>query len=295
VSRAVAGGAALNAVEYCQMCKAHLKPGAGGLGARRTTELNPMKTSIVNYLTAFVTVSVVLAARAGNWPGGRGPAGTGVSAEKGLPQTWSTNENVRGRVALPGPGNSSPIVWGNRVFITQAVKSENRRTVMCFDRANGKLLWQSGPTYAEQEPTQESNPYCAATPVTDGERVIASFGSAGLYCDDFEGKELWQRDLGRMNHMFGNAASPILHGDLCVLNFGPGAKGSSWSSMLLAEGKIYLPNQSGDVFVLRASPKFEILATNSVGEPTNASLAASDGALFLRTDSSLWCFASVKQ
>ena len=72
---------------------------------------------------------------------------------------------------------------------------------------------------------------------------------------------------------------------------GSGSRGSSWSSMLLADGKIFVPNQGGDVFVLRAAPKFELLATNSVGESTNASLAASDGALFLRTDKSLWCFA----
>lgn len=72
---------------------------------------------------------------------------------------------------------------------------------------------------------------------------------------------------------------------------GPGAKTSSWSSMLLAGGRIDVPNQSGDVFVLRAGPRLELLATNSVNEPTNASLAASDGDLFLRTDRSLWCFA----
>jgi outer membrane protein assembly factor BamB len=71
---------------------------------------------------------------------------------------------------------------------------------------------------------------------------------------------------------------------------GTGSRGSSWSSMLLADGKIYVPNQSGDVFVLRAAPKFEVLATNSVSESTNASLAASDGELFLRTDKALWCF-----
>jgi outer membrane protein assembly factor BamB len=75
---------------------------------------------------------------------------------------------------------------------------------------------------------------------------------------------------------------------------GPGARGSSWSSMILAGDKIYVPNQAGDVFVLRASPKFEVLATNSVGEPTNASLAASNDELFLRTDKGLWCFANAK-
>jgi outer membrane protein assembly factor BamB len=75
---------------------------------------------------------------------------------------------------------------------------------------------------------------------------------------------------------------------------GPGSKSSTWSSMLVAGGKIYIPNQSGDVFVLRASPRFELLATNSVNEPTNASLAVSDGDLFFRTDKGLWCFANVK-
>src|SRR5580765_1722425 len=184
-----------------------------------------MKNSNINLcFAAVLTISSVVSAPAANWPGWRGPEGTGVSTEKNLPLTWSTNENVRWRVALPGPGNSSPVVWGNRVFVAQAVKAEDRRTLMCFDRSNGKLLWQSGVTYTEKEQTQQSNPYCSATPVTDGERVIASFGSAGLYCYDFEGKELWHRELGKMNHMFGNAASPILHGDFCILNFGPDEK-----------------------------------------------------------------------
>lgn len=76
---------------------------------------------------------------------------------------------------------------------------------------------------------------------------------------------------------------------------GSGRRDASWSSPLLADGKLYIPNQSGDVFVVRASPKFEVLATNVVGEPTNASLAASDGELFMRTDKALWCFAAKKQ
>ncbi len=73
---------------------------------------------------------------------------------------------------------------------------------------------------------------------------------------------------------------------------GPAARGSSWSSMLAVDGKIYVPNQSGDVFVLRAGPKFEVVATNPVKEPTNASLAAASGQVLMRTDKSLWCFAN---
>ena len=159
-----------------------------------------------------------------NWPAWRGPDGTGVSAERGLPIRWNATNNVRWRVPLPERGNSSPIVWDNRVFITQALEKEGRRTVICFDRANGKLLWQSGTTYSEKETTHETNPQCSASPATDGERVVASFASAGLYCFDMDGRELWHRDLGRQAHIWGNGASPILHDNLCILNFGPGER-----------------------------------------------------------------------
>jgi outer membrane protein assembly factor BamB len=91
---------------------------------------------------------------------------TRVSPEKWVPERWSKAENVRWRVELPGPGNSSPIVWGNHVFLSQAVQNQNRRTLMCFDRTTGKLLWQSGVTYAEPEPTSENNPYYSGSPAT---------------------------------------------------------------------------------------------------------------------------------
>src|SRR5439155_16086116 len=172
----------------------------------------------------LLMASVALPAAATNWLGWRGPDGTGVSGEKNLPLKWSTNENVRWRVQLADAGNSSPIVWGKRLFITQALEKEHRRTVMCFERETGKLLWQSGVTYTEEEPTQENNPYCSGTPATDGERVYACFGSAGVSAYDFEGKEVWHRELGKLNHMFGNSVSPVLYKDLCIVNFGPDEK-----------------------------------------------------------------------
>ena len=96
-----------------------------------------------------------------NWPAFRGPQGTGVSADTTLPWTWSGQENVRWHVALPERGNSTPAVWGDRVFVTQAVSSEKRRTLMCFARADGNLLWQTGVTYEPHGPTNGQNPYCA--------------------------------------------------------------------------------------------------------------------------------------
>jgi len=144
---------------------------------------------------------IIYHSTAANWPAWRGPHGTGVCEERNLPLAWSTNENVRWRVALPERGNSTPVIWGDRVFVTQAVDAEHRRMLMCFDKASGKLLWKSGVTYTDKEPTHDTNPYCSASPVTDGEQVIASYGSAGLYAYDFSGKELWHRDLGKQPHI----------------------------------------------------------------------------------------------
>jgi outer membrane protein assembly factor BamB len=95
---------------------------------------------------------------------------------------------------------------------------------MCLDRRDGSLLWQAGPTWAEKEETHPDNPPCSPSPVTDGRRVIAWFGSAGVYCYDLRGRELWHRDLGRQSHQWGYAASPALDGNLCFLNFGPGKR-----------------------------------------------------------------------
>jgi outer membrane protein assembly factor BamB len=133
-------------------------------------------------------------------------------------------ENVRWKAPLPGPGNSSPIVWGDRVFITQSKDKGTRRAVMCFNRGDGNLLWQKETVYQEKESTHSTNPYCSATPVTDGQRVIASLGSAGMVCYDFSGKALWQKDLGKLEHIWGNASSPILYDDLAILWCGPGER-----------------------------------------------------------------------
>ncbi|HEY6167139.1 MAG TPA: PQQ-binding-like beta-propeller repeat protein [Verrucomicrobiae bacterium] len=173
--------------------------------------------AVVCLLCLFVANS----SRAGNWPAWRGPLGTGICEEKNLPTKWSATENVKWRIALPEAGNSTPIVWGDRVFVTQAVGA--RRTLMCFNRADGKLLWQVGVTTKEKEPTHGTNPYCSPSPVTDGARVIVSFASDGMFCYDFSGKELWKRtDLGRQIHIWGAGVSPVIYGSLCFLNFGPG-------------------------------------------------------------------------
>jgi outer membrane protein assembly factor BamB len=172
----------------------------------------------------LLLLALVLPATAANWPAWRGPQGDGHSAEKDLPLKWDRTENVRWKVALPGGGNSSPIIWGDRIFLTQATDKGRHRSVMCFAKADGKLLWKKETAYDANEPTHATNPYCSASPVTDGERVVASLGSAGMVCYDFTGKELWRKDLGKLHHIWGNASSPILYGNLAILWCGPGER-----------------------------------------------------------------------
>ena len=172
--------------------------------------------------SAIAFLCLGTAALAGNWPAWRGPDGTGVTRETALPLTWSATENVRWKIALPEPGNSTPAVWGERIFLTQNAGS--RRTLMCLDRKDGRLLWQAGPEWTAAEQTHAANPFCSASPATDGERVIAWFGSAGLYSWDLAGKEEWHVDLGKQDHQWGYAGAPVIHGDLCILYFGPGPR-----------------------------------------------------------------------
>ncbi|MEQ1829026.1 MAG: PQQ-binding-like beta-propeller repeat protein [Pirellula sp.] len=161
---------------------------------------------------------------ADDWPQWRGPMGDGTSLEKGLPTKWGPSQNVAWKIPLPEPGNSTPIVWQNKVLLTQPASKQNRRTLMCLQRSNGATLWQSGEQWSGADPTHSTNPLCSSSPVTDGERVIAWFGSAGVSCFDLDGKELWKRDLGIQKHIWGYGTSPILHGDLCYLYFGPGER-----------------------------------------------------------------------
>jgi outer membrane protein assembly factor BamB len=162
---------------------------------------------------------------ADNWPGWRGPLGNGSCTEKNVPLTWSKTDNVRWKIKLPFQGNSSPIIWGDRIFLTQSLDAKGRkRAVLCLDRKNGDLLWQRETEYKEVEPTHSTNPYCSATPATDGKVVIASLGSAGLVAYDLDGNEKWRYDLGKLYHIWGNGSSPLLYGDLCILWCGPGAR-----------------------------------------------------------------------
>ena len=195
---------------------------------------------VVTLLALFLALSAFGQA---NWPQFRGPR-AGVVEDKVLPDTWSTTEHVAWSVEIPGRGWSSPIVWGDRVFITSAVPEGqtempkkglylggNRDTpsdkvhqwkVYCLDFNSGKILWEAVahkglPQYA----IHVKNSYASETPVTDGERVYAYFGNIGLFCYDFDGKPLWSKrwEGVKTRYNWGTAASPVLFKDrLYIVN-----------------------------------------------------------------------------
>ncbi|MDP6537974.1 MAG: PQQ-binding-like beta-propeller repeat protein [Planctomycetota bacterium] len=184
------------------------------------------------------------AALGDEWPGFRGPDGTGVSRAEGLPERWSATENVTWSVGVAGRGWSSPIVTSGRVFVTSAVPDgedvearkglyfggeqsdppamEYRWTVACLDAATGEARWERVAHHGRpQTPIHVKNSYASATPVSDGERIFARFCDVGVFAYDLDGKELWKRRLEPVatRRDWGGAASLAHHeGRLFVVN-----------------------------------------------------------------------------
>lgn len=162
-----------------------------------------------------------------DWPQFRGPH-QGVSRETGLPLHWSVTAGLAWRTTLPGPGHSSPIVWGDRIFLTAfephgAIGNliwwrSGRLLVLCLDAASGRILWRHEVPTERIEELHSTNAPASPTPVTDGQRVYAYFGSFGLIALDLEGRKVWEKPLGPFPNDWGSASSPILYGDLLLLN-----------------------------------------------------------------------------
>ena len=185
----------------------------------------------------------IFAAPKNNWAQFRGPGALGVSGHPGLPEKWSPTENVLWKQEIAGRGWSSPVVWGNRIFLTTAINEgrteeprkglyfggERKATkdihhwkVLCLDLESGKVLWEKLARKGKpQGSIHIKNSYATETPVTDGERVYAYFGNHGLYCYTMDGDLLWSKDwpARKTRHGWGLAASPVLHRDrLYVVN-----------------------------------------------------------------------------
>ncbi len=168
-----------------------------------------------------------------DWLQFRGPHGAGIGGEHGLPTTWSATDNIVWRTKLPGPGTSSPIVIGKRIYLTcytgyglQEGKddmAELRRHLLCIDRDNGAILWtkEFQPVLPESKYAGGNNTqhgYSSSTPVSDGKHLYVFFGKSGVYCLDLDGNQVWQADVGKNATGWGSSNSPVLYKDLVIVN-----------------------------------------------------------------------------
>jgi outer membrane protein assembly factor BamB len=194
-------------------------------------------------LLVAASAHAALQGGADDWSHWRGPEGNGV-ARGSAPLRWSDSENVLWKAEVPGRGFSTPVLWGDRLFVTTAVPigeapeaapeegSGRRRRggaplveheflVLCLDRADGKELWRRSACKATPHEGFHSQygSFASPSPVTDGERLYVSFGSWGLYCYDLDGELVWQREAGvklRMRNSFGEGTAPAIHGESLV-------------------------------------------------------------------------------
>jgi len=180
------------------------------------------------------------------WPQWRGPVANGVAPLANPPLQWSEEKNIRWKIEIPGKGSSSPIVWGDRIYITTAIATEkaaappvtqesgNQRrrgiaptnvqkfVLLALSRRDGKIIWQQTAIEAlPHEGTHPDGTWASNSPITDGEHIFADFGSRGIYGYDMNGKLQWKKDLGDMatRNGFGEGSSPALHGNTLVLNW----------------------------------------------------------------------------
>jgi hypothetical protein len=153
-----------------------------------------------------------------NWPQWRGPQQDGHTQETGLPTKWD-DSSVVWKTPLKGEGQSSPVVWGERVFLTQSRNRGRQRVVLCINRNDGRILWEKIAWTGDPEPTHNMNGHASSTPVTDGKHVYAFFGKGGgLFCYTVDGSLVWNKELGPFKGPWGTAASPMLHGNHVIVN-----------------------------------------------------------------------------
>jgi outer membrane protein assembly factor BamB len=208
------------------------------------------RVSIAFAITVISTLLFINSAGAfagTSWPQWRGPSGQGISEEKNLPTTWSPTKNIKWKTQITGRGHSSPIVWGNKIFLTTAIEGpvvpgakavkhmdgdkeyihpdsvgadhKHFFKVICLSRETGKILWEQtsfeGTPYDDRH---RKSSFASSTPATDGKYVYAFFGSEGLYAYDMKGKFAWKADLGKLATAgMGTGTSPILYDNLVIV------------------------------------------------------------------------------
>ncbi|MCX5683664.1 MAG: PQQ-binding-like beta-propeller repeat protein [Planctomycetota bacterium] len=175
----------------------------------------------------LISAAVLLAALASatasaeEWPSWRGPRGDGTSLETAVPLAWSATENILWKTPIPGQGHSSPVVWGDHVYVTTCQEEKQTRELLCLDAASGKVLWQKVVLTAPLERKNNLNSYASGTPATDGRRIWVTFvdkPKIWVVCYDADGKELWRQSPGEFYSVHGYCTSLLLYKDMVILN-----------------------------------------------------------------------------
>jgi outer membrane protein assembly factor BamB len=186
------------------------------------------KTALI--ATLLITASGSAMSRAGDvrmvevigegarfWSRWRGPSGQGFVAPGKYANTWSPTTNIKWRVPIPGAGNSSPIVWADRIYVTTAQEGGSKLSLMAYTRADGRKLWETFVPQEGVEHVHQKNGHASATPVSDGQMIYASFGRHGLVAFNTDGKIVWHRKFGVIDNYHGPAGSPVLYKDRIFL------------------------------------------------------------------------------
>jgi len=214
-----------------------------------------------------------------NWPSFRGPGGLGVSAYTNIPADWSgkTGDGILWKTKVPLPGNNSPVVWGNRVFLSGG--DPNKLQVFCFDAVSGRLLWTGdvtrAPLKSDEEPFEvmEDTGFAAPTVVTDGRRVYAIFATGDIGCFDFDGKNIWTRSLGIPDSAYGYASSLAMYRNLVLIQYDQGGLEDKKSKLIALDGfsgqtvwetKRPVPNSWSSPIVNKIGSQYQLL---TCGDP----------------------------
>lgn len=162
--------------------------------------------------------TIVAADGTARWPQFRGPEASGIATDsKKLPVHFGADKNLLWKTTIP-PGHSSPCIWDNRIFLTSFDKPSKKLETLCLDRGTGKILWRAAAPNTQIEKSHDAGSPAVATPATDGKHVYLYFGSYGLICYDFDGKEKWKKPLPMARTVQGNGTSPIIYGNVLLLN-----------------------------------------------------------------------------
>jgi outer membrane protein assembly factor BamB len=219
-------------------------------------------------VVSFLAVRTTSAA---DWTGFRGPGSRGISDDTSVPSEWSDSKNLKWKAKLPGKGYSSPIVIGDRVFVTcysgeGGDLSDLKRHLVCVDRKTGDETWSRTIPSTSRErsiPRFAGTPgYASNTPVTDGERVYVLFGNSGMFAFDMSGKQLWKQDVGSESAaMFGSASSPILYKDNVIVL--AGSESESIRALSKATGKEVWKTEASSLSKSYSTP---VIVKNSDGD-----------------------------